>query len=169
MASMEPIAHAPSILHKRKVRQAADARQRGTFLCASEICYTKREFCRRERNAFFLSALAIIGRSMREPLQPQPPCKEFRMRCISAVLFSAFAIAVTANAASAGQPQPQPQHSALTPGHAAGIREAEIKSPTTPVLVAGGALLVGGLALVLSGHDHDHTPGTGTTSTTGTR
>lgn len=87
------------------------------------------------------------------------------MRRKPAIFLSAFAIAFSATSAFAADVQSGQAVSPLAPGHAAGIRNAEINSPSTPVLVAGGAVLAGGLALVLSNNGHDHTPGSGTTTT----
>ena len=85
------------------------------------------------------------------------------MRRKPAILLSAFAIAFTATSAFAADPQPPRANTPLAPGHAAGVQAAQMKTPSTPVLIAGGALVVGGLALVLSNNDHSHAPGATTT------
>jgi hypothetical protein len=54
---------------------------------------------------------------------------------------------------------------ALAPGKAAGVQKAETWGTNSTMLLVGGALIVGGLALTLSdngGHSHVSTTTTGT-------
>jgi len=87
----------------------------------------------------------------------------------TAYLFAAM-LALSPSLAFAASPQPTPSapppKTALAPGGAAGLRAAEMSNPNTAVWIAGAAIVVGGLALVLSGNGNGH--GTMTTSTSGT-
>ena len=85
------------------------------------------------------------------------------MRRKPAIILTACVLASTP--AFAASPAPQAQ---LAPGNAAGLQKAEMTQPSTPVLIAGGAVVVAGLVLALSGNDHNHSPSATTTSATGT-
>ena len=82
------------------------------------------------------------------------------MRRKPAIILTACVLASTP--AFAASPAP------LAPGNAAGLQKAEMTQPSTPVLIAGGAVVVAGLVLALSGNDHNHSPSATTTSATGT-
>jgi len=85
----------------------------------------------------------------------------------SVLLMPAFAFAAD------NSPGQSPASSAgvapLAPGGAAGITKAQGSGATnTALLVGGGVIVAGGLALALSNHSGSHAPGTTTTGTTGT-
>ncbi|MBS0279395.1 MAG: hypothetical protein JSR81_17350 [Proteobacteria bacterium] len=90
-------------------------------------------------------------------------------RRLPAMILSACAFALPATSALAANPPPVAARAPLAPGGAAGVHAAQMKTPNTAVWIAGGAILVGGLALALSGGGHHgHGPSTTTTGTTGT-
>lgn len=87
------------------------------------------------------------------------------MRRKPAIILSACVMASIATAASAAD-QSRTTQAPLAPGGAAGIQKAEMTAPSTAVWIAGGAIVVAGVALAVSGNGNGHGPST--TSTTGT-
>ncbi|HEY8950412.1 MAG TPA: hypothetical protein VIM56_16120 [Rhizomicrobium sp.] len=88
------------------------------------------------------------------------------MRRKPAIILSACVLASIATSASAADQQSSTTQAPLAPGGAAGIHKAEMTAPSTAVWVAGGAIVVAGIALAVSGNGNGHGPST--TSTTGT-
>jgi len=83
----------------------------------------------------------------------------------SVLLTPAFAFA----AGSGQSPSSSTGAAPLAPGGAAGITKAQASGMTnTALLVGGGVIVAGGLALALSNHSGSHAPATTTTGTTGT-
>ncbi|HSM95634.1 MAG TPA: hypothetical protein VLT91_06305 [Rhizomicrobium sp.] len=81
-----------------------------------------------------------------------------------AIVLTACILGLTATSAFAADQTPGPGTSALAPGDAAGVKKAEAFAGNTGVLIAGGALVVGGIVLVASGgngHSHPTTTSTG--------
>lgn len=53
---------------------------------------------------------------------------------------------------------------ALAPGKSAGVQKAQTMNTNTTLLLVGGALVVGGFALVLSGNSNGHAVAASTTA-----